>query len=223
MGTTEKEALKDQVNEFEHDLLRVMVNEGVEFKALEQQIADPTPHLDVQIQLLSAETGIPKRILVGSERGELSSAQDKQEWISYVTSRREEQNEPMILRPFIDKCIALNVLPIPEAEEYIIIWDKLFSLSDKEKADVGKVRAESLKEYSTNPVAMEFIPVETFLEYNWGLDKTQIDKVLETIGNVDLKELALTAKEQELANKKTQAGGADVINPKPTNKTSKSK
>lgn len=177
MGAEARKALKEQIEEFEHNLKRVLVNEGVDYKSLAQQISDPTSHVDVVIQMISAVTGIPKRILVGSERGELSSAQDKQEWISYVTGRREEQNEPYILRPFIDTLIALGVVPTPKNDEYHVIWDKLFSLSDKEKIEVGKQRAISLKEYSTNPAAQYLIPYDTFLQHLMGFDPIQIETI----------------------------------------------
>jgi uncharacterized protein len=170
------EDLQDQIDEFEHNLRRVLINEGIDYKALEQQIADPLPHVDIQMQMISAVTGIPKRILVGSERGELSSAQDKQEWIAYVTSRREEQNEPMILRPFIDKCLEIKILPKPKDGKYLIVWDKLFSLSDTEKVNMGKTRAVALKEYSLNPMAQELMPFEMFMEFFLALDKTQIER-----------------------------------------------
>lgn len=178
MGKEAQADLQNQIDEFEHNLRRILVNEGVTYEALAQQIADPSSHVDVQVQMISAVTGIPKRILVGSERGELSSAQDKQEWISYVTARREEQNEPMILRPFIDKCIELRILPKP-ATEYYIVWDKLFSLSDKEKVDVGKVRADAIEAFTSNPVAMEFFPMRIFLEYVMGMDDTMIEEVMQ--------------------------------------------
>lgn len=171
--------LQDQIKEFEHNLKRVLVNEGVDYKSLEQQIADPSMHVDVQVQMISAVTGIPKRILVGSERGELSSAQDKQEWISYVTSRREEKNEPGILRPFIDHLIEYKIIASPKAEEYFIVWDKLFSLSDKEKVELGKNRAIALKEYSTNPAAQYMFPMPIFMKYFLGLDDNQIASIEE--------------------------------------------
>lgn len=173
------EALQEDIEKFEHNFKRFMVNEGVDIKSLEQQIADPSSHVDIQVQMLSAVTGIPKRILVGSERGELSSAQDKQEWISYVTSRREEQNEPNILRPFIDRLVEYKILPTPKDNEYTVVWDKLFSLSDKEKVELGKNRAIALKEYSTNPGAQYMMPFNMFLEFYSGLDSNQISKIVE--------------------------------------------
>lgn len=187
--------LREQVDEFEHNLRRILINEGVDYKALEQQIADPTAHVEVQMQMISSVTGIPKRILTGSERGELSSAQDKQEWISYVASRREEQNEPMILRPFIDRCIDIGVLPKPENNEYIVVWDNLFSLSDKEKVELGKTRALALKEYSLNPVAQELMPFDLFCKFFLHLDHLQIEEILENQTGMIISEIEPTETE----------------------------
>lgn len=187
------EDLNDQIKEFEHNLKRVLVNEGVDYKSLEQQIADPESHVNVQIQMISAVTGIPKRILVGSERGELSSAQDKQEWISYVTARREEQNEPGILRPFIDHLLEYEIIPKHKSEDYVIVWDKLFSLSDSEKVILGKNRAIALKEYSTNPAAQYMFPMPIFMKYYLGMDDNQISEIEEY--NLENREKELTIEE----------------------------
>ena len=200
--------LRKQIEEFEHNLKRVLINEGVEYKALAQQIADPSPHADVQIQMISAETGIPKRILVGSERGELSSAQDKQEWISYVSSRREEQNEPMILRPFLEMCMDLGILPTVAYFE--IVWDKLFSLSDKEKVQMGKDRSMAVRDYVASPVAVELLPIASFLEYVLAFDDKQIENIM---GKIDIKRL------QEVIDKTLEAGNKKDPNLSDTKET----
>lgn len=201
MTTAGLKDLEDQIDEFEHNLRRVLINEGVDYKAFEQQIADPSSHVDVQMQMISAVTGIPKRILIGSERGELSSSQDRQEWISYVTSRREEQNEPMILRPFIDALIDCNILP--KVKKYKVVWDKLFTMSDVEKANMGKVRAIALKEYSINPYVQELVPLDLFLEYFMGLDNAQIGRIIERQGEAIYKEGGLSDEEVKLLRTKT--------------------
>lgn len=208
MTTEGLKDLEDQIDEFEHNMRRVLINEGVDYKAFAQQIADPSGHVEIQMQMISAVTGIPKRILIGSERGELSSAQDRQEWIAYVTSRREEQNEPMILIPFIDKLIEIGVLP--KVKKYDVVWDKLFTMSDVEKANMGKVRSIALKEYSINPYVQELMPFSMFLEYFLGLDEVQIARIEEAQGDEISVEKPMTPEEIALLKTKT---GVDYRSP----------
>lgn len=188
--------LKTQIDEFENNLRRILINEGVKYDALAQQIADPLSHVDAQMQMISAVTGIPKRILTGSERGELSSAQDKLEWISYVTSRREEQNEPNILRPFIDKCIEIGVLPKP-SNPYMVRWDKLFSLSDKEKVDIGHTRALAMKEFSMGSIE-EYVTLDLFLKHFINFDEVQIEEIITNRKRAIEEEEELTKDEEEI-------------------------
>jgi hypothetical protein len=199
MTTEMFNSLREQIDEFENNLRRVLINEGVKYNALAQQIADPINHVDVQVQMISAVTGIPKRILTGSERGELSSAQDKLEWIAYVTSRREEQNEPMILRPFIDKCIEINILPKPQTP-YKIVWDRLFSLSDKEKVEIGRLRAEAIKAYASSS-AQDLFPLDLFMEMILGFDRTEIEEVMSRRKEGFSDEEEIMGEEEEILSK----------------------
>ena len=168
--------LKDQIDEYEHNLRRILLSAGVKFTPLTQQISDPSPHMDVQLTCVAAETGIPKRILSGSERGELSSGQDAMEWKTYVQSRREDHAEPHIIRPFVDRLIEYKVLPKPEIE-YTVDWLDLFSISEKDRVEIGKSRANAIREYTTNPIAQAVIPPDAFFEYCLGMSTQQIDLV----------------------------------------------
>jgi hypothetical protein len=168
-----EESLKDQFDEYENDLRRFLINEGVDIKALVQQIADPTSHVDAQLQMISAETGIPKRVLTGSERGELASTQDSNEWKDYVQARREDHAEPNIVRPFVDRLIELKILPKP-SEDYTVKWNDLYSLSEKARVEIGKGRANALREYTYNPIAQEIIPPKLFYEKFLGFTKEDI-------------------------------------------------
>lgn len=193
-----KDAMQDQVDEFEHNLRRIMINEGVDLEALAQQVADPSSHVDVQIQMISAATGIPKRILTGSERGELSSSQDKDEWMSYVQSRREEYAEPIILRPFIDRCIEYGILPEASTEGYTINWEDLFAISESERVVIGKGRAEALAKYAASPMAEGVMPPEAFLEHILGFDKDTVEIILEMQKAFVKEEGILTPEEEEI-------------------------
>jgi uncharacterized protein len=171
--------LKTQIEEYEHNLRRILVAEGVNMKELAMQIADPKNHVDVQMQMISAVTGIPKRMLTGSERGELSSTQDQDEWRDYIQTRREEYAEASIVRPFIETMIKYGVLPHASAEGYSVGWSDLFARGEKELAEVGQIRAAALKDYVSQPVAEEVVPSEAFFEFFLGLSQDQIDLIKE--------------------------------------------
>jgi hypothetical protein len=182
MTQATKDDLKEQIDEYENGLRRILVNEGIDLKALAQQIADPTGHVDIQLTMISAVTGIPKRILSGSERGELASTQDSGEWKTYVQSRREDHAEPHIIRPFTDRLIELKVLPKPESGDYKVDWLDLFSISEKERVEIGKSRANAIREYTTNPMAEGLVPPSLFLEKCLGFSQAEIDLANKMIG-----------------------------------------
>ena len=178
MTTETKDDLLDQISEYEHDLRRVLVSEGVDLNALAQQIADPSPHFSVGISCISAVTGIPQRVLMGSERGELASSQDRGEWLAYIQARREDFAEPKIIRPLVDKLIELEILPEP-AEEYDVKWQDLFSVSEKDRVDIGKARATALREYIQNPIATEVVTPKAFFWKFLGLTTEEITLIEE--------------------------------------------
>lgn len=191
------EKLMAQMDEYEHNLRRLLISEGVDLESLAVQVVDPAPHVDVQIQMISAITGIPKRILTGSERGELASSQDRENWFDLIKSRREEFAEPEIVRPFIEKCVKYGILPEPS--DYVIQWEDLSTPSDKDKAEVGKIRASSLKEYTTNALSQIIVPPEVFFELFLGLSPDQIDVVQKAAEQAMAEEQALEGEGEDEA------------------------
>jgi len=204
--TTEMEAdLKAQIDEFEHNLRRILVNEGIDIQALAQQIAEPGNHVDVQIQMISAVTGIPKRILTGSERGELSSAQDASEYLSFVTTRREEFAEPNIVKPFVDRCIEYGILPKAKDDDYDIVWEDLFVLNEREQVEVGQKRAMALREYSQNPMAEMIVPAEMFVKHMLGLKPHEVEEFLKALETMVREEPRVTPQEQQIMSEEELA------------------
>jgi len=175
-----KDALREQFDEYEHNLRRFITAQGMDFKDLAQQISDPKNHVDIQVQMISAVTGIPKRILMGSERGELASSQDRDEWLSFIQARREEYAEPRIIRPFVDVCIELKILPAPKGE-YQVEWPDLFALSEKERVEIGKVRAEAIAKYASSAMAERVMPPEAFLEKCLGLTEDEVKMLIDQL------------------------------------------
>jgi hypothetical protein len=176
-----EDRMKEQLKEYEHDLRRFMMLEGVDIKSLAQQIADPSSHVDVQIKMISALTGIPARILLGSEQGSLASSQDASHWKEWVHDRRTESAEPTIIRPFISSLMNAGVLPEPLDLDvgYEVTWPDLFTLGEKDKADVGSKRANAISSYAREPMAETMVPLEGFLRYVLRMDDNEVKHILE--------------------------------------------
>lgn len=173
------DALEKELDKYENDLRRFIMAQGVDINALQQQVADPLNHLDAQLQAISAQTGIPKRVLIGSERGELSSSQDQDQWLGLLRSRMEDFNEPVLLRPFINKCMQTGI--ITEHENYNVVWEDIFALSEKEKAEVGRIRSESLSKYVSSLGGMDVLPPESAYKYLLGLDEEQAQEIFDQV------------------------------------------
>lgn len=199
MTTEQMEELEKQIDEYENDLRRIIIPEGIKFKDLATQISDPSNHLDIQMQMISAVTGIPKRILTGSERGELSSSQDRTEWMAYVEGRRQEHAEPRIVRPLVDRLIELGILPpAKKDEQYTVQWEELFSMSEKEKIEIGKGRAEALSKYTNSPGGDYLMPPDTFFRHILQLSDDEIELINEERAQFELEEPRMTPEEEQI-------------------------
>ncbi len=196
-------AMKDQFDEYEHNLRRILTLKGIDLEALQSQVADnPQEHFDIQIQKISAQTGIPKRILTGSERGELASSQDQDEWNTFILSRREEYAEPCIVRPFVDRCMELGILP--DSDDYEVQWSDLFAISAAQQVEIGVKRSTALMQYCNNPVAQQIVSPDAFLEYFGGFSQEDIELINAMNTGEVLSEPELTSEEQDLIKEDVQ-------------------
>ncbi len=163
--------LNDELDEFFHGTRRVIRTRGVDITDIGVKVADPTAIVEVLLQFISAKTGIPRRILVGSERGELASTQDETNWNKKVEERQRQHAEPNILRAVIDRFIEWGILVLQEdSNGYKVDWPDLFALNDLEKATLAKTITEAVKSYVSS---VGLIDVQTVLG---------VDELRETLG-----------------------------------------
>lgn len=141
------EELDDQLHEAFHGVRRILQTRSLDLEQIGAGEPDPRGVWEILKALISAASRIPQRILFGAEAGELASSQDEANWLSRIERRRTKVVEPMILRPFIDLMIDLQVVPPPEGDlaEYEIEWPNLFELNEKELAEVRQANASALK------------------------------------------------------------------------------
>lgn len=162
-------ALKDEIEEYVHGLTRFIKTVGVDVNALPSVTPDPRGAFEVALSLVSGCTGIPKRVLIGSERGELASDQDEKNWKDRVMERQKNFAEPLVLLQFIGMMIDLGALPKP-GKTLKVEWPNLLSLSEKEQAEVANTKAQAMATYS-NSSAPEFFPPEETRKHVFGLEE----------------------------------------------------
>lgn len=132
LNVTEKQALKDQADEYQHQMRRMLRTRGVTVTPLGSDVANFSNPADAILTLIAGTTGIPKRVLTGSEMGSLASEQDRDNWADQVNARREGYCGPNIVRPLVDRLIKYGYLPTPK--EYNVVWPEINTLTAGEKA-----------------------------------------------------------------------------------------
>src|SRR5690606_26578814 len=117
-----------------HGFRRTVGARGIDFQALGSDVADFKNQADALMSFISASTEIPKRVLMGSEMGELASNQDAKNFDMRVSDRRRDLARAVVARPFADRMNAYGALPEPES--YDIWWPDIESLDEEQRASV---------------------------------------------------------------------------------------
>jgi len=174
-----KEDLKEELEEYDHKLRRFIRLQGFDITSLDQQIADPEKFLDGVIDLIAAGRNIPKRILMGSERGELASSEDKNNWNERMESRREDHIEPVIIRPFIDKLIDFKLLPQPLEDDYIVEWPEFEVPGEEAIVKNAEVATNAIAKYAGTPGIELVMPLSEYLQRFFGYSREDAEKMSE--------------------------------------------
>jgi hypothetical protein len=157
--TTKRSELEEEIYRYAHDPLRVLLMRGIEAQQLgAPSVIDISGPFDVAMSLISAASGIPKRILMGSAAGELASAQeDSRQWAGTIRARQKTYAEPEILRPLIDRLIMIGALPKPP-QGYDIgeldpktddrEWPSILENTEIEDAQIVQARAQAVRTLS---------------------------------------------------------------------------
>ena len=153
-----------EVKRYAHDPLRFLMMEGIDAKQIGAgEVSDVSGPFGVAISLISAASGIPQRVLLGSAQGELAAAEyDAKQWAGEITYRQGNYAGPEVLQPFIDRMIWYGVLPTPP-DSYDIgtletdgmrYWPGLIVMTEAERAEIAQARANAVKAL-TDPATLE--------------------------------------------------------------------
>ncbi len=110
--------LEDELDDFMHQLRRYIRTKGITINPLESTVPASKEIFELIMALISGTTGIPRRILLGSEAGQLASEQDRANWAERITERRNLFATPGILDPSTE--LLQRVALLPEGD---IVWE----------------------------------------------------------------------------------------------------
>lgn len=154
------EKLKADWQEMEDGLTRVVRTRGMNVSNISPGLmgADPSTLIDKEIDFMSGTLAVPKRLLVGSEAGELASSQDENNWAGRITERRNIYVIPGVITKAIRQLIAIRILPVGFNSAY---WNDGDSLGEEKRALIAVSKTQALMNYKNTIGGDEVIsPIE---------------------------------------------------------------
>lgn len=178
--TVDQESLKKQMEAYQNGLQRYIATTGLSVKTLPPTLIDPTGSIEAHLKAIAISKGIPYRILFGSEEAKLAGSQDSRAWNKRVAKRQGKYVSPMIIRPFIDRLIAMGILPKPK--DYFIEWPDLNAPTDQDKASIALTQTQAISAYVTSGASQLMPPLE-FFTLVMGYTTEEAERLIEAAGD----------------------------------------
>ncbi len=194
----DEDALEEELKEYQHEQRRTIRTRGVDIKEIGSSsgVADPRPAFQTMLNEIAADTGMPQRMIVGTEAGSLASQQDRASWALRVSERISNFGEPVVLLPFVRLLIDSGVLPEPK--QFQVDWPDAFKMNPLERAQTSAQMARSAANLSKT--------LET------------VEKVNQSMARAALPQLVTTPMSSSMSSDSvpTQTDGISVQASKPT-------
>lgn len=182
-------AMKEQVDRFVHNAQRFMRLQGMNVEQFEGHVPDASGNIDKTLQVLAGAAGIPVRMLLGSERGELASSQDESNWAQTIAGRQHTHAGPF-LRRLVDRCIGLRALPQP-AGGYDLWWPPLVAPTELERSTIALNWTRAIATFAGQLIAPEEVfPLEVFLRDIMDRTPEEVQRILRDLGRLMEEDMA---------------------------------
>lgn len=167
--------MEQQLDDFDNDLTRWLQLQGVDVKSLDMQIYTPKEHFNVLTACIASAVGIPQRILIGAESGELASSMDERNWNNRILERRKDFAEPNIITPIVTRLQELGQLP---NVDYDIVWDDLATLTERDKAEVAYKNSIACFNFFNSETALSVVGPEIFARNIMQFPEEEVQKIM---------------------------------------------
>lgn len=173
------EKLKEQIYKYFNSLSRVLATKGMTVKSLAPQTCDAAWLIDALITAVCIVLAVPKRIFMGSERGELASSQDDSDFNDYLRHVQVNETTPNLIVPFIDRLIAVGVLPEPK-DGYHIKWPDLDSSTKQQRAQIALLFTQAIAAYMSGNGEAFIAPMD-YLTRVWQYTEEEAKSVCDAV------------------------------------------
>lgn len=133
MSAEERTALQQQAEEYQHQVRRMLRTRGVKVSSLGTDVAQFGPNADAILTQIAGAKSIPKRILTGSEMGELASSQDRDNWRDQIVGRQEGYTSKYLVRALAGRLMDYGYLA--KSKNYVVRWSPINTRTEDEKAN----------------------------------------------------------------------------------------
>ena len=158
LNAEDEDDFADEIEEYVHNFKRYIKTRGVTATPLGAEVASIKDNFDAIVSLIGGTLGIPTRILLGSERGQLASSSDERNFSSRVKERQQSYAEPTMIRAFTNRLKSFGA----PMEDYIVSWPDVSTLTDKEKSDVAARIAQAIRSVSSQDPENQVMAPEDF-------------------------------------------------------------
>jgi uncharacterized protein len=187
---------KTQMEAYMNGLQRYIATVGMKANSLTVQVADPTPHAELQLKLIAIALSIPWRVFVGSESAQLASEQDSRTWNRRLARRRNDYVSPYIIRPFVQRLIDCGIVSKPA--KLLIEWPDLNTPSEKDKASVATGLTQAMMDYVSSG-SDALMPPFHFFTLVLGMSEYEARAVIEAAKTQETNGIDLTAVRAQIA------------------------
>lgn len=212
-GSIDMAGLKKMGEDYQNGLQRLVAVLNMTVKSLSPQVVDPSPQIERNIEVICIKLPCPKRIFMGSERGELASDQDTSKWNKQLSERHSSQCTPRLIVPFTNRLININVLRKP-TNGFSVAWPDITNQTPAEKSQVTFRLTQALAQFLSAGGEKLMTPLD-FLTVIMGID----EKVaLSVIKNRKEQPFTIIDTNPKLnPNDPNNPNPSDPNNPNPTN------
>jgi hypothetical protein len=146
----QRKSFEEKAEKLQHQIDSVMVTKGATITQLSSATANIKDPADAIITQIAGTKAIPKRILVGSEMGQLASGQDKDNWNTAVQDKRTNWAFPGLVKPLAQRLLDYGYLPpLKTKNTFFVEWPIIEDLTEDEKAKYALDLANVNKSYGS--------------------------------------------------------------------------